>query len=44
MKTCNYVHLSNVLYVPSLEKNIVSISFLEDKGNKIAFVNGKVLS
>jgi hypothetical protein len=44
MKTCNYVHLSNVLYVPGLEKNLVSISCLEDKGNIIAFVDGKVLS
>jgi hypothetical protein len=44
MKTSNYVHLSNVLYVPSLEKNLVSISCLEDKGNIIAFVDGKVLS
>jgi hypothetical protein len=44
MKTCNYVHLRNVLYVPVLENNIVSISCLEDKGNKIAFMDGKVLS
>jgi hypothetical protein len=44
MKTGNYIHLSNVLYVPSLEKNLVSISCLEDKGNRIAFVDGKVLS
>jgi hypothetical protein len=44
LKTGNNVHLSNVLYVPGLEKNIVSISFLEDKGNIIAFVDGKVLS
>jgi hypothetical protein len=44
MKTGNYVHLSNVLYVASLEKNLVSISCLEDKGNIIAFVDGKVLS
>ena len=44
LKTCNNVHLSNVLYVPSLEKNLVSISCLEDKGNIIAFVDGKVLS
>jgi hypothetical protein len=28
MKTGNNVHLSNVLYVPSLEHNSVSISFL----------------
>jgi hypothetical protein len=44
LKTCNNVHLSNVLYVPGLEKNRVSISCLEDKGNIIAFVDGKVLS
>jgi hypothetical protein len=40
----NHVHLSNVLYVPGLEKNLVSISCLEDKGNIIAFMDGKVLS
>jgi hypothetical protein len=44
LKTGNNVHLSNVLYIPGLEKNIVSISFLEDKGNRIAFIDGKVLS
>jgi hypothetical protein len=44
MKIGNYVHLRNVLYVPGLEKNLVSIYFLEDKGNRISFVNGKVLS
>jgi hypothetical protein len=44
LKTCNNVHLSNFLYVPSLEKNLVSISCLEDNGNIIAFVDGKVLS
>jgi hypothetical protein len=44
LKTCNNVHLSNVLYVPILENNIVSISFLEDKGNRIPFIDGEVLS
>ena len=44
LKTCNNVHLSNVLYVPGLEKNLVSISCLEDKGNRITFVDGEVLS
>jgi hypothetical protein len=44
LKTSINVHLSNVLYVPGLEKNLVSISCLEDKGNRIAFVDGKVLS
>jgi hypothetical protein len=40
----NHVHLSNVLYVPGLEKNLVSISCLEDKGNRISFIDEKVLS
>jgi hypothetical protein len=40
----NHVHLSNVLYVPGLEKNLVSISCLEDKVNIIAFIDEKVLS
>jgi hypothetical protein len=44
LKSGNNVHLSNVLYLPGLEKNLVSISCLEDKENKIAFVDGKVLS
>jgi hypothetical protein len=44
LKTSNNVHLRNVLYVPNLENNLVSISFLDDKGNIIAFVDGKVLS
>jgi transposase InsO family protein len=44
LKSGNNVHLSNVLYVPGLEKNLVSISCLEDKGNRIAFMDGKVLS
>jgi hypothetical protein len=44
IKIGNYVHLSNVLYVPGLEKNLVSISCLEDKGNIIAFMDGNMLS
>jgi hypothetical protein len=44
LESGNNVHLSNVLYVPGLEKNLVSISCLEDKGNRIAFVDGEVLS
>jgi hypothetical protein len=43
MESGNNVHLNNVLYVPCLKKNLVSISCLEDKGDRIAFVDGKVL-
>jgi transposase InsO family protein len=44
LESSNHVHLRNVLYVPGLEKNLVSISCLEDKGNRIAFIDEKVLS
>lgn len=43
LKSGNNVHLNNVLYVPGLKKNLVSISCLEDKGDIVAFVDGKVL-
>jgi hypothetical protein len=43
LESGNNIHLSNVLYVPSLKKQLVSISFLEDKGDIIAFFDGKVL-
>jgi hypothetical protein len=43
LESGNNVHLSNVLYVPGLKNNLVSISCLEDKGDRIAFVDGKVL-
>jgi hypothetical protein len=44
LESGNHVHLRNVLYVPGLEKNLVSISCLEYKGNRISFMDGKVLS
>jgi hypothetical protein len=44
LESGNHVHLSNVLYVPGLEKNLVLISCLEDKGNIIDFMDGNVLS
>jgi len=37
------IHLSNILYVPGLKKNLLAISCLEDKGYIISFVDGKVL-
>eukprot|EP00253_Pinus_taeda_P001808 PITA_01808 len=36
------IHLQEVLYVPDLKKNMVSISAMEDKGFKVAFIDGKV--
>lgn len=37
------IHINEILYVLGLKKNLVSISFLEDKGYRVAFVDGKVL-
>ena len=37
------LRLQDVLYVPNLKKNLVSISAMEDKGFNVAFTNGKVL-
>jgi hypothetical protein len=38
------LHLSDVLFVPGMRRNLVFISALEDKGYKVAFSYGKVLS
>ena len=38
----NTIHLQEVLYVPDLKKNLVSILAIEDKGFKVAFIDGKV--
>eukprot|EP00253_Pinus_taeda_P027737 PITA_27737 len=38
----NTIHLQEVLYVPNLKKNLVSISEMEDKGYKVAFIDGNV--
>jgi len=37
------VHLRNILDVSGLKKNLVSISWLEDKGDRVYFVDGKFL-
>jgi hypothetical protein len=36
------IHLQEVLYVLDLKKNLVSISVMEVKGFKVAFIDGKV--
>eukprot|EP00253_Pinus_taeda_P003183 PITA_03183 len=38
----NTIHLQDVLHVPDLKKNLVSISTMEDEGYKVTFNNGKV--
>eukprot|EP00253_Pinus_taeda_P032546 PITA_32546 len=38
----NTIHLQEVLYVPDLKRNLVSISAMEDKGYKVTFIDGKV--
>jgi hypothetical protein len=43
MESRNSIHLSNVLYVLGLKRNLVSISYLEEKGDRVAFVDGKFL-
>ena len=38
------LHLNDVLYVPRMKRDIVSISALEDKGYKVILSNRKVLA
>jgi hypothetical protein len=35
--------IKDVLYVPSLKKNLLAISTLDEKGYKVAFIDGEVL-
>jgi hypothetical protein len=35
--------MKEVLYVPGLKKNLLSISTLDEKGYKVSFVDGQVL-
>lgn len=37
------IHLNNILYVPGLKKKSISISCLGDKGDRVSFIDGKVL-
>ena len=38
-----YLKMKDVLYVPGLKKNIISISSLEAKGMRVSFFDGQVL-
>ena len=44
IKFCISLQLSQVLYVSRIKRNLISISAFEDKGHKIAFMDGKVLA
>ena len=37
------IHFNNILSFPGLHKNLLSISSLEDKGNRVASIDGKVV-
>lgn len=43
MEYGSHVHFNNVLYVPGLKNNIICVSYLEDKGYRVSFVDGKLL-
>ena len=39
----NPLKMKEVLYVPGLKKNLLSISALDKKGFRVAFIDGQVL-
>jgi hypothetical protein len=39
----NSITMKDVLYVPGLKKNLLSISALDKKGYRVAFIDGEVL-
>jgi hypothetical protein len=44
LKSGKPLKMSEVLYVPGLKKNLLSISAMEDRGYAVAFVDGQVLA
>ena len=44
LKLVKSSHLSGVLYVPSIKRNSISISTLEDHGYRVTFMEIKVLA
>jgi hypothetical protein len=39
----NSIKMKDILYVPGLKNNLLSISFLDKKGYRVAFIDGEVL-
>jgi hypothetical protein len=44
LKSRKILKMSEVLYVPRLKKNLLSISTMEDRGYAVEFVDGQVLA
>ena len=43
LESGKHLKMKDVLYVPGLKKNLLSISGLEKKGSRVTFVEGQVL-
>ena len=43
LRTGKFMKMKEVLYVPDLKKSLLSISSLDKKGFRFAFVDGEVL-
>jgi hypothetical protein len=43
LQSGNIFHIDEILYVPGLKKNLISVAVLESKGYSIAFTKGKTL-
>ena len=43
LRIINIMKMKEVLYVPGLKKNLLSISALDKKGFRVSFVDGEVL-
>ena len=43
LKSGSIIHIDEILFVPGLRKNLLSVSALEDKGYKVAFMDGKAI-
>ena len=41
LKCGSMLHLEEVLYVPGLKKNLISVAVLESKGYRVLFIDGK---
>ena len=40
-ESCKFIFLQDVVHVPGLKKNLISVAMLEDKGYEVVFSEGK---